>query len=255
MALNFPSNPYNGQLYPDPAVEGSQQYIWNTEKGTWLTVFKGVEKITGEVPIIIDGDPQAPVVTIQQVTETQDGYMTAADKVKLDSLSFEDVPGTVTSVTAGEGLGAPFSGVSITSAGTINLLPATVSQIGGVKPGNGLNLAADGTVSVAIASESSLGAVKQGRGINITPDGAVTLATGSTYNILDNMSGLFNGTQTTFHLSVRSTYFAPFNINSLLIFLDGILQIPNVSYELSGYNITFITPPQPGTTFYGVSLT
>jgi hypothetical protein len=56
--------------------------------------------------------------------------------------------GTVTSVTSGIGLGSPATGNTITSAGTINLLAATSSIIGGVKPGLNLSVAIDGTLSV-----------------------------------------------------------------------------------------------------------
>ena len=64
------------------------------------------------------------------------GYMTTVNN------------GTVTSVTSGIGLGSPATGNVITTAGTINLLPATSTVIGGVKPGSNLSVAVDGTLNV-----------------------------------------------------------------------------------------------------------
>jgi len=37
-ALNFPSLPTPGQLYPSPAVTGVTQYIWDNTAGVWNTV-------------------------------------------------------------------------------------------------------------------------------------------------------------------------------------------------------------------------
>lgn len=57
--------------------------------------------------------------------------------------------GTVTSVTAGAGLGAPFSGNAITSSGTIKLLPPSSDGtiIGGVKAGSNISIQIDGEIS------------------------------------------------------------------------------------------------------------
>jgi hypothetical protein len=58
--------------------------------------------------------------------------------------------GTVTAVTAGPGLGSPASGNTISTSGTIRLLPPTTDglQLGGVKAGNNINIAFDGTISI-----------------------------------------------------------------------------------------------------------
>lgn len=57
--------------------------------------------------------------------------------------------GTVTSITAGPGIGAPASGDIITSSGTFRLLPPTSDglTLGGVKAGDNINIAIDGTIS------------------------------------------------------------------------------------------------------------
>ncbi len=58
--------------------------------------------------------------------------------------------GTVTAVTAGPGLGAPASGNTISTSGTLRLLPPTPDgiQLGGVRAGANINIAFDGTISV-----------------------------------------------------------------------------------------------------------
>jgi hypothetical protein len=58
--------------------------------------------------------------------------------------------GTVTAVIAGPGLGAPASGNTISTSGTLRLLPPTTDgiQLGGVKAGANVDIAFDGTISV-----------------------------------------------------------------------------------------------------------
>jgi hypothetical protein len=58
--------------------------------------------------------------------------------------------GTITSIIAGPGLGAPATGNPVTTSGTIRLLPPTIDglTLGGVKAGSNVNIAVDGTISV-----------------------------------------------------------------------------------------------------------
>ena len=56
--------------------------------------------------------------------------------------------GTITSLTAGVGIGFPATGDTITSAGTIRLLPPSVlGGIGGVQAGTNIAIANDGTIT------------------------------------------------------------------------------------------------------------
>ena len=55
--------------------------------------------------------------------------------------------GTVTSITAGAGLGAPATNNIITSSGTIKLLPPNGTSLGGVKAGTNISIGVDGTIS------------------------------------------------------------------------------------------------------------
>jgi hypothetical protein len=58
--------------------------------------------------------------------------------------------GTVTAVTAGEGLGAPATGNTISTSGTLRVVPPSTdgTKIGGVKAGTNVSIAFDGTLSV-----------------------------------------------------------------------------------------------------------
>jgi hypothetical protein len=55
------------------------------------------------------------------------------------------------------------------------------------------------------------------------------------------IAGAINSSNTVFTLS-----YTPSPTNSLLLFLNGIQQIPGVSYTLSGNTITFMNPPSAG---------
>jgi len=253
MALNFPSSPSDGDVYPNPAPAGSTQYVYNASKGTWLTVFRGVDRVSGNAPIFITGEQSNPAVNISPATSTSAGSMSAADKTKLDNLGPGD--GTVKEIATGVGLGAPNTGDKITTSGTISLLPASVNSLGGVRAGANVEVAPSGTLSVRPPSSLVIGGVKQGTGLQISADGTISLAPNSTYTVLDNIASGFNGTQTQFQMRVSGIPFIPPNFNSLLIFVGGIIQVPLNSYALSSSSITFTSPPPAGASFYGISLT
>lgn len=71
---------------------------------------------------------------------------------------------------------------------------------------------------------------------------------------LDDISGSFDGSQTSFALTVGSAAITPGNNQSLLISLNGIIQEPGAAYNISGTNIVFTEAPAGGSTFYGVQL-
>lgn len=248
--FNFPNNPTNGQLYPtDPVPPGVSQYIWNGTKGTWQLLSKSVQQVAGEQPVVIKGSRQDPIVSMPPATTTQDGYMTAADKRKL-----EDLAGGVESVTAGVGLGAPASGDSITSVGTINLLPAQSTVIGGVRPGPTMTVGSDGRIDAKLATAQFPGIVRPGDGLAVSPDG--TLSTSGGLIVLKDISPAFNGIQTTFSLQrLDGSAYLPTSANQLMIFVGGIIQIPGNSFGVNGSQIVFTSAPPTGANFYGVAIT
>ena len=70
--------------------------------------------------------------------------------------------GTVSQVTAGNGL----SGGTITTTGTIDLVPATASQLGGIKVGANLLVAPDGTLSALPPNTGTVSTVAVGTGLS-----------------------------------------------------------------------------------------
>ena len=79
---------------------------------------------------------------------------------------------------------------------------------------------------------------------------------GSSANIqiLDDVSGSFNGIATSFSLSSNGNTITPINSQQLVINLGGVVQDPSDDYAVSGSNIIFSTAPNNGLTFSGISL-
>jgi len=77
-------------------------------------------------------------------------------------------------------------------------------------------------------------------------------ATASNIQILDDISGSFNGSTLTFALTSGGTAVSPVNAQQLDINLGGVIQAPGTDYTVSGSNITFTGPaPTAGLTFSG----
>ncbi len=71
---------------------------------------------------------------------------------------------------------------------------------------------------------------------------------------LDDISGSFNGSTTTFNLTVSGAGVEPVTAQQLLISVGGVMQNPTDDYTVSGTTITFTTAPSAGLTFFGVLL-
>ena len=71
---------------------------------------------------------------------------------------------------------------------------------------------------------------------------------------LDDISGSFNGSTTTFNLTVSSAGVSPVTAQQLLISVGGVMQNPSDDFTVSGTTITFTTAPSNGLTFFGVLL-
>ena len=74
------------------------------------------------------------------------------------------------------------------------------------------------------------------------------------FRILDDISGSFNGSTTSFALTIASASFTVGLPETLLIAVDGVLQEPGSAYTISGSNIVFASAPQDSATFWGVEL-
>jgi hypothetical protein len=184
-------------------------------------------------PVVIKGTTQAPIVTVNQASSTQAGYISSTDYGKIQSIPPEI--GTVTEIVAGAGLNVtaalgddlPTAG-AITTTGTLNITPATRTAIGGVKVGAGLSILPDGTLSA----------------------GAGTIP----YFVLDNIGGQFNDFTTSFDLTDGGVQVFPSELEAIWIFLGGVFQMPGLAFTfVNGQStITFTEAPRIGTTFYGV---
>ena len=74
------------------------------------------------------------------------------------------------------------------------------------------------------------------------------------FRILDDVSGSFNGSTTSFALTVGSTALTVGLPETLLIAVDGVVQEAGTAYTISGSNIVFTAAPQESATFWGVEL-
>lgn len=107
--------------------------------------------------------------------------------------------GTLTGVTAGPGLSTNNSttGGTLTTTGTLYLLPPQGLNLGGVKAGANVNIAADGTISVAAPGNGTISSVTVGSGLTgggVGPSVPIGLATASTTQfggvIIDPVGGI-----------------------------------------------------------------
>lgn len=73
----------------------------------------------------------------------------------------------------------------------------------------------------------------------------------SNIQILDDISGSFDGIETTFNLTVSGSAVSPVNAQQIEIILGGIQQSPGVDYTISGSTVVFTTAPTNGLTFSG----
>ena len=69
--------------------------------------------------------------------------------------------------------------------------------------------------------------------------------------LIDDISGDFNGSETSFTLKVGTSKIMPAAANTIIA-LDGVLQEPSSSYTISGSTVTFTAAPDSTVSFYGV---
>lgn len=274
---NFPDQPFDGQLYPNPPIPGTFQYKWVATKGVWVLVSGAVLQVLGNDPIIVTGTQSVPVVNIRPATAQKAGSLSAEDKQKLDNIPSTGV-GSVTRISTGVGI----SGGPITTTGTLNLLPPSGPNIGGVKAGAGVTILPDGTleafsgVTEIIAgvglgggtitsqgtiflkppSGGNIGGVKAGNNVTIASDGTISAAGGSgatgSFVILDDISPLFDGVRTTFPMTVNGALQTVEQVANLFLVVGGILQpSPSTFTVVNREQIKFAFPPPTGATFSG----
>jgi hypothetical protein len=131
--------------------------------------------------------------------------------------------GSVSLVNTGAGL----AGGPITTVGTISVIPATTTAIGGVIP--------DG-VTITVNSGGYISAPVQ------------------KFVYLDDISSQFNGGLTGFTLKRSSVPYTPVPSSNILVTIGGVPQPYGAAYSVSGSTITFSEAPSTGTSFLAVTV-
>jgi hypothetical protein len=131
--------------------------------------------------------------------------------------------GSVSLVNTGAGL----AGGPITTTGTISVIPATTSAIGGVIP--------DGTT------------------ITVNSAGVIS-ATARQFVYLDDISSQFNGASTSFILRRGGVPYSPVPSTNIMVVIGGVPQPYGTAFTVSGFTILFPQAPPTGATFLGVTV-
>ena len=136
------------------ATQTAAKLAYDTALAAQATANAALPKAGGTMTGIITfaAGQTFPGVALPKATTSSLGVVQVGPGLSVNSsgvLSTANV-GTVTAVTAGPGLGSPASGNTISTSGTIRLLPPTTDglQLGGVKAGANIAIAFDGTISV-----------------------------------------------------------------------------------------------------------
>jgi len=95
--------------------------------------------------------------------------------------------------------------------------------------------------------KNATGAIVSLAGVTVTASGAT-----SVNQKLDALT--FNGSTTTFNLTVSGVAVTPANAASLIVSLNSVIKQPLTDFTVSGSTITFATAPAGGTTFFAVQM-
>jgi hypothetical protein len=144
-----------------------------------------------------------------------------------------DSKGRVTAITAGT---APILQSIVTAKG--NLISATGNNAPAILPvgANGLVLTADSGTATGLAWAAAPGGAK--------------------YVYFDDISGDFDGTETSFDLKVSGVAFPPTPATNIQVFVGGVIQTPGAgnAYEVAGSAITFNGAPPTGASFVATTI-
>lgn len=184
------------------------------------------------------------------------GILPVKNIVAGSNITISSSSGTYTINSTASGVGGSSSTTvrgNVIASGTLS----SFNISGGYSPGyldlfqNGVKLlsgsdftATDGT-SVTLSNSVPSGTVLEYISLG-------TSVSSSNYTKLDSISSSFNGSSTSFGLSVSGTPYYPVSANTLGIYVGGVAQEPISSYSVSGSNIVFTEAPSSGLTFWGV---
>ena len=75
--------------------------------------------------------------------------------------------------------------------------------------------------------------------------------TGGQYRKLDDISSGFNGSTTSFSLTVSNKSETP-SVQNLMISINGVVQEPGSAFTVNGSNIQFTEAPETNSSFFGI---
>ena len=82
---------------------------------------------------------------------------------------------------------------------------------------------------------------------------SITQSSSSHIQSLDDISGSFDGIETSFSITYGSVPIQPGSSEAVRLNLGGVIQDPANDYSISGSNLIFSTPPASGLTFSNIS--
>ena len=74
------------------------------------------------------------------------------------------------------------------------------------------------------------------------------------YAKMDDFSASFNGSLTSFSLTVAGDAYNASSASQMIVSVGGVLQQPETAYTVAGTSITFTSPPASGADFFAVAL-
>ena len=74
------------------------------------------------------------------------------------------------------------------------------------------------------------------------------------YSKLDDISASFNGSLTTFNMTISGAAYTASLASSMIVSVGGVLQEPETAYTVSGSQITFTSAPAAAADFFAIAL-
>lgn len=72
------------------------------------------------------------------------------------------------------------------------------------------------------------------------------------YRKMDSLTNSFDGSTTTFNITVDGVAFTPPTAYAMMISLNNVILNPDVGFSVSGATISFASPPASLTPFFGI---
>jgi len=127
--LVFPTNPVNGQQFPDPPVDNVNSYIYNAATSTWrLQSEGGGTTVTGLLPIVVSTGTSSSEISINAATNSSVGSIQIA--TLLEAATGTDALKALTPLTGVPKNASGMAGSAFLPAGNTAARPAASSYVG-----------------------------------------------------------------------------------------------------------------------------